>query len=48
MALEELSASLTRRGEELQSDVVRIAEGQTRTIWGVNDAAILDAEHVEL
>ena len=36
-----------RRGEELQCDVVGIAERESRTIGCVNDPTVLDAQLVE-
>src|SRR5581483_7881094 len=38
---------LPGRGEELEGDVVGVAERQTRPVGGVDDAAVLDAEAVE-
>src|SRR5262245_60092667 len=36
------------RREELQRDVVGVAEGQTRPVMGVDDAAVSDAEALEV
>src|SRR3954447_26699045 len=35
------------QGEELESDVVGVAEREPRAVRGVDDAAVLDAEFVE-
>ena len=35
-------------GEELQRDAVRVAETQSRAVVGVHDAAVLDAELIQL